>query len=215
MITNIVTNNLLNTNDKSNTDFDLKFLINIVLEFISTNLLDFKINSNELIKGKEEVCYNKQLLTFLDRRLRFTNHQFIIEGNQINKEAKYPDIEFLMLKNENNQSFFDIECKRLNSTFTNQHVSQYVNGNTGGIQRFKENKHGVDLPQSAMIGYVETNDFNFWHEKVNSWIMDSNEHLKILKNNNISKLESEHQRSGSKISKIKLTHFWLKMIFAK
>jgi len=75
------------------------------------------------------------------------------------------------LKCEENKSFFDIECKRINSKLSQQHVSQYVLDTTGGIQRFKLNKHGVDLPQSAMIGCVKTNNFDFFHKKVNSLIL--------------------------------------------
>jgi len=187
-------------------------IINDVIDFISNNLVDFKLNTIELIKSKEEQCYNKQLLNFLDRRLRFGNLNFIIEGNQLNEAEKYPDIEFLVLQSDENKSFFDLECKRLNNKL--QHVQQYVHGGTGGIQRFKENKHGVDLPYSAMIGYVETNDFEFWHKKVNSWILDKNEHLSIIENQRIAKLESEHQRINLQNSSIKLTHFWLKMSFA-
>ncbi len=188
-------------------------IINEVIDFISTNLPDFNINSREVLKSKEEQCYNKQLLTFLDRKLRLSNYNFIIEGNQLNEAEKYPDIEFLVLKSDENKSFFDMECKRLNSNLSQQHVSQYVHGDTGGIQRFKENKHGVNLSHSAMIGYVETNDFNFWHEKVNSWISDDNEHLKMVESSPIGKFESKHPRTNSQNLTVKLTHFWLKMRF--
>jgi len=189
---------------------DVKIEINEVLIFISKNLPCFKINFLDVIKSKEEQCYNKQLLIFLDRKLRYSNKNFIIEGNQINEAEKYPDIEFLSLKNNENKSFFDIECKRLNSKL--KHVEQYVNGKTGGIQRFKENKHGVDLPHSAMIGYVENEDLCFWHTKVNSWINDKNEHLKIIESSPIGKLESKHPRNNSQISTVTLTHFWLKIM---
>jgi len=191
--------------------------VNSVLNFLESNLFEFTLKF-EIIEDTDEWKLNEELFSFLEINSRKYCFQFIPEYRYKNKSK--PDFGIKEVKTDENgylvydsksEHLFDIECKRL----YNPNIKQYVNGNTGGIQRFKANKHGVDLPQSAMIGYVETNDFNFWHKKVNSWIMDSNEHLKMLKNNNIAKLESEHQRSGSKISKIKLTHFWLKIIFKK
>ena len=51
----------------------------------------------------------------------------------------------------------------------------YVYGETGGILRFKEERHGIEfvnvknefLPYSAIIGYVLDNDFNYWFKKIN------------------------------------------------
>ncbi|MDY0015726.1 MAG: hypothetical protein RBS13_05900 [Bacteroidales bacterium] len=85
---------------------------------------------------------------------------------------------------------------------------QYVSGKTGGIQRFKENKHGVGLLYSAMIGYIEIEDFNFWHNKVISWISEKTEHLKTIEIKEIAKLKSKHKRNIEK-TPIELIHFWL------
>ncbi len=192
-------------------EFDFVALCSNVILFISENLHHFMVKSSYVIKGKEELCYNKQLLNYLDRKLRFSNYQFIIQGDQLNEAESYPDLQFFVLQSNDNKSFFDIECKRLNSDFSEQHVSQYVHGKTGGIQRFKENKHGVDLPQSAMIGYIETNDFDFWFERINNWIGEPSENLKFIEKAKIAKLKSHHKRTVSPNTNIELMHFWIQL----
>lgn len=163
-------------------------------------------------KDDDEWSLNEALFGFLDIYSRNYAFQFIPEYRYKNKsrpdfgvnEAK-SDETGIYTYDQNAKHFFDIECKRLYHTTKSQ---QYVFGKTGGIQRFKENKHGVDLPYSAMIGYVEIENFNFWHKKVNSWISDEKEHLKLPEIHEIAKLKSIHKRNKEK-TKIELIHFWL------
>ena len=159
----------------------------------------------------DEWDLNLALFEFLNLNLGNYLFQLIPEQRNVNngkpdfgvKEVKLDSVgsKFYDQKAEH---FFDIECKRLNG----KHYD-YVSGNTGGIQRFKDNKHGVDLPQSAMIGYVETKSFSFWQNKVNSWISDKNEYLKLINIQKIAKYKSTHKRRFSTIDTIELLHYWI------
>lgn len=61
-----------------------------------------------------------------------------------------------------------IEGKRL----YNKNDKQYVSGNTGGICRFKREQHGSDLNTACIIGFIEKEDYGFWHGLVNQWISE-------------------------------------------
>ena len=187
-----------------------------VLLFLEIHLPEFpekiKINRNT-----DERILNQKLLRFL--LTKNSLYQFIPENqNEIGINKSKPDFgvyekEFdgnrIEVYDDNQIRFFDIECKRL----YDPNLKHYVKDKkTSGIQRFKENKHGVDLAFSAMITYVETDNFNFWHNKINSWISNEEEHLKILDIQKIAKLKSKHQKNIPNKS-IELIHFWLKMNF--
>ncbi|HLO56602.1 MAG TPA: hypothetical protein VK169_20060 [Saprospiraceae bacterium] len=73
--------------------------------------------------------------------------------------------------------FFTIEAKRLSTSIPNNREKEYVLGSdpnkfTGGIERFKQNVHGVKLDHSALIGYVQDKDGNHWFNVVNCWIQE-------------------------------------------
>jgi hypothetical protein len=59
------------------------------------------------------------------------------------------------------------EAKRL---YASSHSNEYVNGITGGIERFKRCKHAAEDKVCEMIGYVQTKDANFWFSKINDLI---------------------------------------------
>ena len=198
-----------------NSDFAANGKVVSVLNFLEKYLPIFP-EKHIICKEDDEWNLNEALFGFLDIYSRNFAFQFIPEYRY--KHKSRPDLGIKEVKSnklgffydQQAVHFFDIECKRL---YDNNKSKQYVSGKTGGIQRFKENRHGVDLPQSAMIGYVEIENFSFWHNKVNSWISDKEEHLQMLDNKNTAKLKSTHQRQNSEKTSIELTHFWLKMEF--
>ncbi|MEZ4886134.1 MAG: hypothetical protein R3E32_15470 [Chitinophagales bacterium] len=117
---------------------------------------------------------------------------------------------------------FVIEAKLLPTPKgTKQHPRfeyEYVYGKGSGIQRFKEGKHGVDnedIPFSdcGVIAFVKENEFDFWHKKVNQWVLDAewetSEQLQILKMDDIAAFLSAHLREDD--SKVRLHHFWVKV----
>ena len=199
-----------NINQLIKSDFSANGKIISLLNFLEKYLPIFPddVKTN---KNRDEWDINEALFSFLDIYSRNFAFQFIPEYRYKNKSR--PDFGVKEVKSDDTgiyiydqkaEHFFDIECKRL----YDKNNKPYVSGKTGGIQRFKENKHGVDLDYSAMIGYVEIEDFDFWHKKINSWISDEVEHLELLETHKIVKLKSTHRRNIEKTS-IKLIHFWL------
>ncbi len=208
--------NIQDTTYSIDSDLSGNGKVDSVLLFLEIHLPEFpekiKINRNT-----DERILNQKLLRFL--LTKNSLYQFIPENqDEIGINKSKPDFgvyekEFdenrIEVYDDNQIRFFDIECKRL----YDPNLKHYVKDKkTGGIQRFKENKHGVDLAFSAMIAYVETDNFNFWHNKINSWISNKEEHLKILKIQKIAKLKSKHKKNIPNKS-IELIHFWLKMNF--
>ena len=112
-----------------------------------------------------------------------------------------------------------VEGKRLH----NPSDKQYVSGDTGGIARFKQEQHGADVEVACMVGYVQTNTFAFWHEKVNAWIRgeaapaavpnwDESDCLNplIVKADHLTQCLSQHRRINKE--PIGLHHFWVRVI---
>lgn len=178
-----------------------------LLNFLEKHLTEFSGNRYLKTNTHEEIL-NQKLFRYLS--CQNTAFVFIPENRDetgVNKSK--PDFgvyEKYEVYDDNQKRFFDIECKRLYDITKSK---QYVLGETGGIQRFKENKHGKGLPYSAMIGYVEIEDFYFWHNKVNSWISDKNEHLEEIAIKEIAKYKSTHKRIDTQKRPIELLHFWL------
>ena len=195
-----------NKRQEVKSDFTSDGKIISLLNFLELHLPDFPIKM-KVVKNTDERIINQKLLRFFSGQsllFIFIPENLDEKGENISK----PDFgiyEKIKVADYDQQRFFDIECKRLYDTTKSK---QYVSGKTGGIQRFKENKHGVDLPYSAMIGYIEIENFNFWHKKVNSWISENEEHLKFVEINKIAKLKSIHKRNIEK-TKIELSHFWV------
>jgi hypothetical protein len=95
---------------------------------------------------------------------------------------------------------------------------EYVYGKGAAIQRYKNMDHGVnnqDLPFSdgGVFAYVKSEDFDFWYNKINQWILDaawdSSEQLQKVKINTSATLVSAHIRKDG--SMIRLHHFWVKV----
>ena len=93
---------------------------------------------------------------------------------------------------------------------------EYVYGKGAGIQRFKDGQHGFDnqdspFSDSGMLAFVKENDFNFWHKKVNKWVLDAkwgtSEQLKKINIDKTAVFLSAHFREDG--SMIRLHHFWV------
>lgn len=85
------------------------------------------------------------------------------------------------------QRFYAIEAKRLptppDPKKKRDREREYVCGDwqratdtkkpiSGGIERFKENKHGEGLGRSGMVAFVQSETFGHWSKKVNEWILE-------------------------------------------
>ena len=116
--------------------------------------------------------------------------------------------------------FFVIEAKRLPSSSK----KEYLIGVTGGIERFKREKHAKNFDYAGMIGYVQKKTFDDWENEINAWI---NEEIKSPSSCNLrwsedDKLikESSSQETARYSSKhlciskkeIKLFHLWINLV---
>ncbi|MCT7554949.1 hypothetical protein [Aliarcobacter butzleri] len=116
--------------------------------------------------------------------------------------------------------FFVIEAKRLPSSSK----KEYLIGVTGGIERFKREKHAKNFDYAGMIGYVQKKTFDDWENEINAWINEeikspSSCDLRWSEDDKLIKESSSQEtaRYSSKhlcISKkeIKLFHLWIDLV---
>ena len=112
---------------------------------------------------------------------------------------------------------FTIEAKLLPKHKLNPRKEyEYVYGKGAGMQRFRENNHGLDnsdklLVENGLIAFVKEDSFETWFLKINQWILDANwpetEQLQKDYFGQIAKLKSQHTRIDN--SKLILHHFWV------
>jgi hypothetical protein len=148
---------------------------------------------------------------------------YIIGANPV----KRVDIAFVSSEQGASKiKLYTVEAKRL-PTGTGIREKEYIYGffssgsPSGGIQRFKTGDHGYGLPKSALLGYVEENDFSYWHQTINDWIAFKAEELpeewkedeqlqklKIDSNQNFSVSRSIAYRENDTLG---LFHLWIKI----
>lgn len=172
--------------------------------------------SNVLKKKKNENQHTTALCLYM---INFCNSTFIFMPQNAQKGSSTIDIGVYKGKN----LIFVIEAKILptpkGSNNQPRHEHEYVYGKGAGIQRFISGAHGVDnedLPfsDSGMLAYVKENDFVFWQNKVNQWILDfnrdSSEQLQKVSLDKTATFISAHARQDGSL--LRLHHFWVYVI---
>lgn len=201
---------------------DLQFQIplnksqSIVLDFLKLNLSLYLKQHDANLREEDDI--SQAIVIFLERQSRQGKSDFIF-CFQYKYLGSKRSVDIGVVPQGSFEAFFVIEAKRLPSTKT----KDYVMGNTGGIERFKKGHHGKGLVVSAMLGYIQKESFEYWHNKVNIWIADlktglndelewcGKDHLRSIKSNSeMSLFQSDHSRSKQK--SIALYHFWLNMV---
>jgi hypothetical protein len=152
-------------------------------------------------------------------------------GNQSEEETGHRsnDASIVIIQKKPKHKEFDrilcIEAKRL-PTPGSRRKKEYVEGNLGGIERFKMGVHSSELPEAIMLAYIQTHDATHWHTQVNTWIdeqittssnteltwaaQDKLQHTATL--GAVEKYHSKHERINSKVSNdIELHHYWLNL----
>ncbi len=199
-------------------------IINKIIEFLDVYIDKFPaflVSSN--IHITNEKCINTDLLVFMNNNVadffEIDNFHFSFIKDDCQKGSNYePDLGVCLANKKcRKETFFHIECKRLPAR--KGHEKEYVQGKLGGIQRFKENKHGGKFEYSAMIAYIEENSKQFWFDSINNWISElisltpenwtNQEYLYQIKPENYSRFQSNHARKGN--NNITLNHFWIKL----
>lgn len=127
-------------------------------------------------------------------------------------------------------SIIKFEAKRLSSSLPKKREKEYVIGeyeikkrtkNSGGIERFKNGRHGKDVKNACIIGYVQSDAFPLWQEKINEWISaeiitgqdstltwDMND---LLQEVNMNEKLALYYSSAKRVSGdvIRLRHLWI------
>lgn len=115
----------------------------------------------------------------------FFQHQNIEDSieNTSTDFAAFGTYSYAQSTNQKGDNFplVKFEAKRLTAALPKKREREYVIGeykngqqtkNSGGIERFKNLKHGEDVVHVGIIGYVQTDSFEHWEKKINGWIKE-------------------------------------------
>ena len=212
-------------------DADKSTSIKKVIEFLDKNLPQFPSyfkNKTSVIAVEPEDDISQILWVFLERKARseFFMVQFQYRYFKTRRSSDFGIIE----AEDNHQNtldeyFFVIEAKRLPTDFKDKNrEKEYVLSDAGGMQRYKKGYHGAGLSDSALIGYIQKENCNHWHQKINEWISDLINTNKAIWNNddkltlekdftNTKKYSSENSRIvDSKKDSIKIHHYLMELV---
>lgn len=186
-----------------------------LISVIEENMADFP-NSEEyriiLKKKKNENQHSDAFCLFMQRKCNYI-FQFTRELSQFGTSSIDMGIR------HNCIVIFTIEAKVFPTPLTSKDRKEheYVYGQKGGgIQRFKEENHGLDdennlIVQNGMIAYIKKNTFDYWFTKVNQWIKDAkweeSESLLPKYSEEEDKYKSQHPRKNG--TNVILHHFWI------
>jgi hypothetical protein len=224
----------------NNNLFPIEDLFYNLLNLIENNIFGFTQELNVAISEYKEIYDMKKITlenedditTILRRFLCDLDSPFDFEfQTKAPEKNEKTDIGVLRKYSKPRHiPFCIIEAKRLPTpVYSGSHETEYVcyknSTKQGGIERFKTEKHGKNLPFSIMIAYIQKETPNHWHTKLNEWIAEeivqsSNQNINwfeedlLIENSNfpqpkITKYNSIHSRIN--LPKIKLTHYWLNL----
>lgn len=211
--------------------------IKSVVEYIQTQLGVFRLKYLGETSAVEDTL-NENLFIILQRNIGARPYFFKpekIQNPDSGRSAK-TDMGVLSIEEQikvldrafnENDAFFEIECKRLPTPGQNR-KKEYVIGQerpSGGIERFKKKIHGKNLKYAAIIGYIQEEDANHWFLKINDWIGEliaSTPDLwkaddKLIKKNTelngLDKFISKNFRSevNGQEDFVNLFHFWISL----
>jgi len=142
--------------------------IDRVIFLIEENLELFK---QEYCISSNETDLNQNFALCMNSRAKDELFGFSNEYKDIIKATPHK-VDFGIVPDGETDAFFVIEAKRLDNSLPKPRKKEYIIGNMGGIERFKNQKHGGDLTHVGMIGYVQTDNFDTWISKINNWIKE-------------------------------------------
>ncbi len=213
--------------NKPNPSIKKGSIIKKLLAFLDDTLLAFQKENKGKIDTPEKELNQKLSLT-LEKYSRDKEVGFLFQQETIQKQNKghsrSVDIGVFKLNGDLENPIYTIEAKRLTTSFSESRKKEYVSGNndnklTGGIERFKHNLHGVNLKQSAIVGYVQRENNKYWFKEINNWIRelfdsfwDDNDLLINtceFKDDNIAKFKSTNKKIDN--STIIINHYFVNL----
>lgn len=193
-----------------------------VQAFLERHLSDFP----EFLKKESDSSLNEDRITslleiYFQRQARASDEIFMFQFQYPEKNSsRTTDMSVIYASPfASTESIFAIEAKRLPTPGSGRQ-KEYVQGNLGAMERFKRGQHGKHLQHSAVLGYVEKEDFSYWHTEICSWIndliasngdpsisWDKNDLLQFIKSvDNVNLYSSVNVRKGA--NDIHLSHYW-------
>lgn len=159
-------------------------IINNIYNYLASILFDFKGAHDE----NENTITNRLCKTLSSKKPSEYPFYFHHQNSESGKENTSTDFAVFgtfayaqenSIEDDDSPSLIKFEAKRLDSGLPTHRKKEYVCGeyvngeclkNSGGIERFKNGRHGKDVAHAGIIGYIQTDSPALWHEKVNSWV---------------------------------------------
>jgi hypothetical protein len=161
-----------------------------VLDFVESHLPEFAQKYGYI---ENEKNLTSQLISLLGLYTHKSSclFRFVKDDPQNLMNGNSPTVDIAVQSNQlegvtietkhyqNDESCFSFEAKRLSSKVGKTREKEYLIGrfdgnrkyiDSGGVERFKKGIHGSKLEFSGIIGYVQENDYSYWHSMINSWI---------------------------------------------
>jgi len=194
----------------------LAFLENHLSGFVIKYFSDYPNIFNEIgITQKLEMYLNPFL------KVELSTFNLTKEYVEDTSSGQSPHCDLGFYLDGEDTAIFCVEAKRLPTPGSGR-KKEYVfspSGKSGGIERFKKEIHGKRLSHSAMIAYIQQNNFHYWLNEVNRWISNlikitsceiewHNEDLLCTEyyRAKTAKFTSKNKRKNNCIT---LTHFWI------
>lgn len=161
-------------------------IITTIYNYLSSILVAFKGKNNE-----NENAITNRLCKSLNSR-KPSEYPFYFHHQNIEDEKENTSTDFAAfgtyayalendIEDDDSPSLIKFEAKRLNSKLPKHREKEYVCGeysggkctkNSGGIERFKNGRHGRDVVNACIIGYIQTDSPTHWFQKINNWIQE-------------------------------------------
>lgn len=207
-----------------------------IIDYIEKYLPIFRTKNQGEIRTSEDTL-NERLFNVFQRHASSVPFFFKPEKIQDASTGNSPKTDIGVLSDDEkitvcdrtygeNDAFFEIECKRLPTPNTKN--IEYVIGHktvSGGIERFKKKRHGAKVPYSAIIGYVQKENFDYWFSAINSlidqlitaephfWYKEDQLQPTPNQSADFAKYTSKNYRSDTDTRNyIHLLHYWVDLV---
>lgn len=212
-------------------------IVNKIYDYLSIILTSFKGKIDE----NENSLTNRLCIEL--NKYKPPEYPFFIHHQNLENDKEGTSTDFAVFStcaysqdssnDKGSSALIKFEAKRLSSKLSKDKKNrekEYVLGeynggsrskNSGGIERFKNGRHGKDVLNAGLIGYIQTDSPKQWLQKVNSWISEQihsssdptltwrKEDMLVLNSENdfVTSYSSVSTRSHG--NPIAFRHFWI------
>lgn len=146
-------------------------LIDDLISYINEELPQFTSSDSFveiLVRKKNENQHSTAFCNFMNFEQKTLKFNFVREANQ--KGNRTVDFGIYL---KGGVLLFTLEAKVLPTpSYTKRQIHEYVYGDGGGIQRFKDENHGLNnhdklLSENGVIAYIKENSFEYGYNGSN------------------------------------------------